>query len=203
MAVGAVRGLAQIARVLADEHSAIPAILRTPMRLALEKIRLMEARIEQLEGELAQIARRSPACEWLVSVPGIGLLTSTAMVAAVGDPKNFHSGRRYSSFFGLTPREFSSGNQRYLGRISKRGDRYLRMLLIHGARSVLHAAMVAKRAGRNLDRLRTWALAVQARTNHNKAACALANKMARIAWAVWVKQEKYRSAQAMTAMPST
>jgi transposase len=138
-----------------------------------------------------------------VSVPGIGLLTSTAMVAAVGDPRRFAAGRRYSSFLGLTPREFSSGNQRYLGRISKRGDRYIRMLLTHGARSVLRAATVARRAGRSLDPLRRWALAVQARTNHNKATCALANKLARIAWTVWVKQEKYRSAQATIEAPTT
>ena len=68
------------------------------------------------------------------------------------------------------------------------------MLLTHGARSVLRAATVAHRAGRPIDRLKSWALAVQARTNHNKAACALANKLARIAWAVWVKREKYQSA---------
>lgn len=202
VAVGAARGLAQIARLIADDQSAIPALLRTPMRLALEEIRLMEARIEQLERGLAQIARSSPACEVLVSVPGIGLLTSTAMVAAVGDPKLFHAGRRYSSFLGLTPREYSSGNTPYLGRISKRGDRYIRMLLTHGARSVLNAATVAQRAGRKLDRLRTWALQVQARTNHNKATCALANKLARIAWAVWVKQEKYRSSDAAAVATS-
>ncbi|MFZ1909230.1 MAG: IS110 family transposase [Burkholderiales bacterium] len=191
--VGAARGTAQIARLLADEHSGLPAMLRTPMRLALEEIRLMEARIEQLERELAAIARQSPACAALTSVPGIGLLTSTAMVAAVGDPRSFDSGRRYSSFLGLTPREYSSGGTRYLGRISKRGDRYIRMLLTHGARSVLRAATVARRTGRELDRLRTWALAVQERTNHNKATCALANKLARIAWAVWVKHEKYQA----------
>ena len=196
VSVGAVRGLAQMARLIADEHSAIPAMLRAPMRLALDEIRLMEARIEQLESELAQIARHSPACAALTSVPGIGLLTSTAMVAAVGDPRSFPSGRRYSSFLGLTPREYSSGSSRYLGRISKRGDRYIRMLLTHGARSVLRAASVAQRAGRKLDRLRTWALAVQDRTNHNKATCALANKLARIAWAVWVKHEKYRATAA-------
>ena len=194
--VGAVRGLAQMARFIADDHSGIPAILRTPMRLVLEEIRLMEARIEQLERELAAVARQSPACHALASVPGIGLLTSTAMVAAVGDPRSFASGRRYASFFGLTPREFSSGTSRYLGRISKRGNRYIRMLLTHGARSVLRAATVARRMGRSVDRLRTWALAVQERTNHNKATCALANKLARIAWAVWVKHEKYQSAAA-------
>jgi transposase len=191
--VGAVRGLAQMARFIADDHSGIPAILRTPMRLVLEEIRLMEARIDQLERELAAIARQSPACHVLTSVPGIGLLTSTAMIAAVGDPRSFASARRYSSFFGLTPREFSSGTSRYLGRISKRGNRYIRMLLTHGARSVLRAATVARRMGRSVDRLRAWALAVQDRTNHNKATCALANKLARIAWAVWVKHETYQA----------
>jgi transposase len=193
VSVGAARGLVQIARLLADEHSAIPAMLRTPMRLALEEIRLMEARIEALERELAQIARQSEACQALASVPGIGLLTSTAMVAAVGDPRSFGSARRYASFFGLTPREHSSGNTRHLGRISKRGNRYVRTLLTHGARSVLRAATVARRAGRNVDRLRSWALELQQRTNHNKATCALANKLARIAWAVWVKHERFRA----------
>jgi transposase len=154
----------------------------------------MEARIESLERELAQIARPSEASKVLASVPGIGLLTSTAMLAAVGDPRSFDSGRHYASFFGLTPREYSSGEHRYLGRISKRGNRYVRMLLTHGARSVLRAATVARRAGRKLDRLRSWALEVQARTNHNKATCALANKLARIAWAVWIKHERYQAA---------
>jgi transposase len=190
---GAATGIAQIARYLADEHSALPAMLRGSMRLMLEEIRLLEARIGQLECELAQMAKASPACQALLSVPGIGLLTSTAMVAAVGDPRSFDSARRYASFLGLTPREYSSGDNRHLGRISKRGDCYLRMLLTHGARSVLRAATVARRAGRPIDRLKTWALEVQARTNHNKAACALANKLARIAWAVWTKHEKYQS----------
>jgi len=195
---GAATGLACMARYLADEHSRLPELLRPSMRLMIEEIRLTEARIGQLEQALSQLAKHSPACHWLQSVPGIGLLTSTAMVAAVSDPKSFASGRCYSSFFGLTPREFSSGNSRYLGRISKRGDRYIRMLLTHGARSVLRAATVARRTGRPLDRLRTWALQVQQRTNHNKAACALANKLARIAWAVWVKQENYQA----TRVPS-
>ncbi|MBM3358680.1 MAG: IS110 family transposase [Betaproteobacteria bacterium] len=190
---GAVRGIAQIARFIADERSGLPALLRGPMRLMLEEIRLLEARIGSLEQELAALAKESPACGFLTSVPGIGLMTSTAMLAAVGDPKSFDSGRRYASFLGITPREFSSGEKRYLGRISKRGDRYIRMLLTHGARSLLHSATVARRAGRPVDRLKAWALAVQARTNHNKATCALANKLARIAWAVWTKNENYRA----------
>jgi transposase len=191
---GAATGIAQIARYLADECSGLPSMLRGSMRLMLEEIRLLEARIGQLECELSEMAKASPACQALISVPGIGLLTSTAMVAAVGDPRSFDSARRYASFLGLTPREYSSGDTRHLGRISKRGDRYIRMLLTHGARSVLRAATVARRAGRQVDRLKIWALEVQSRTNHNKATCALANKLARIAWAVWTKHEKYQSA---------
>jgi len=198
---GAATGIAQMARYLADEQSGLPLILRPSMRLMLEEIRLMEARMAQLETQLADIAKASPACQVLLTVPGIGLITSTAMVAAVGNPASFDSGRRYASFLGLTPREYSSGNSRYLGRISKKGDRYIRTLLTHGARSVLRAATVAKRAGRDIDRLKSWALEVQARTNHNKAACALANKLARIAWAVWVKHEAYR-AKALPAVQS-
>ena len=111
-------------------------------------------------------------------------MTSTALVAATaGDVTHFTDARHFASWFGLTPREHSSGNQRRLGAISKQGDRYLRMLLIHGARSVLRAAAAAHARGRPLDGLRAWAVTLQHRTNHNKAACALANKMARIAYA--------------------
>ena len=106
------------------------------------------------------------------------------MAATGGSVAHFRDARHFASWFGLTPREFSSGNSRVLGRISKKGDRYLRMLLTHGARAVLRAASVARQAQRHLDGLREWALAVQGRTNHNKAACALANKLARICFAV-------------------
>lgn len=183
--VGARTGLEQIARVLADPASAIPALIRGSMTLLLEEIRLLEARVQQLERALTEAARASPVCATLLTIPGVGLLTATAMVAAVGDVSHFRSARHFASWLGLTPREFSSGNSRYLGRISKRGDVYLRMLLTHGARSVLRAAAVATTAGRPPDRLRAWAVSVQARTNHNKAACALANKLARICFATW------------------
>ena len=181
---GARTGVEAISRVLADPNSPVPALIRGSMKLLIEEIRLLEARIGQLEREVSQLAKQSPACTTLLSIPGIGLLTATAMVAATGGTvAHFRSARHFSSWFGLTPREFSSGASRTLGRISKRGDRYLRMLLTHGARSDLRAAVVARQAGRTVDGLRTWATAVQARTNHNKAACALANKLARICYA--------------------
>ncbi len=85
----------------------------------------------------------------------------------------------------MTPKEHSSGNTRRLGRISKRGDVYVRTLLTHGARAVLARAQQMRKAGQSLNRLQTWALALASRAGHNKATCALANKLARIAWATW------------------
>ena len=174
-----------MARALAAPHVEIPGLIRASMALLIEEIRLLEQRIAQLERELGEGARDSPPCVTLLSVPGIGLLTATAMVAATGGTvSHFQDARHFASWFGLTPREFSSGNRQVLGRISKKGDCYLRMLLTHGARAVLRAASMARQAERQLDGLRTWALAVQGRTNPNKAACALANKLARICFAV-------------------
>jgi transposase len=181
---GARTGVEVMSRTLADPNSAIPILIRGSMKLLIEEIRLLEARIGQLEKELTALAKQSPACTTLLSIPGIGLLTATAMVAATsGDVTHFKDARHFASWFGLTPKEYSSGSSRKLGRISKRGDRYLRMLLTHGARSVLRMASLARQAGRRLDGLRSWALEVQGRTNHNKAACALANKLARICYA--------------------
>ena len=173
---GSRTGVEAIARVLADPDSAIPGLIRGAMKLLIEEIRLLEARVAQLEKELTDLAKHSPACKNLLTIPGIGLLTATAMVAATsGEVSHYKDARHFASWFGLTPKEYSSGSTRHLGRISKRGDRYLRMLLTHGARAVLRAATVAKRAGRQIEGLKDWALKVQGRTNHNKAACALAN----------------------------
>lgn len=189
---GSRNGIEQISRVLADPQSAVPMLIRGTMKLLIEEIRMLEARMAQLERELTELAKHSPACTTLLSIPGIGLLTATAMVAATsGQVQHFRDARHFASWFGLTPKEYSSGSTRYLGRISKRGDRYLRMLLTHGARAVLRAASVAHCAGKPLDRLRQWALAVQERSNHNKATCALANKLARICYATLRDGEPY------------
>jgi len=191
---GARTGVEAIARILADPASSIPDLIRGSMKLLVEEIRLLEQRVAQLEKELTALAQQSPACKELLSVPGIGLLTATAtaMVAATsGEVGHYRDARHFASWFGLTPKEYSSGSTRRLGRISKRGDRYLRMLLTHGARAVLRSAVVAKQAGRQVDGLKDWALRVQGRTNHNKAACALANKLARICYAVLRNHEPY------------
>jgi len=191
---GARTGVEAIARLLADPGSAIPELIRGSMKLLAEEIRLLEQRVAQLEQQLAVLAKQSPACKELLTVPGIGLLTATAMVAATGgEVSHYRDARHFASWFGLTPKEHSSGSTRHLGRISKRGDRYLRMLLTHGARAVLRAASVARLASKQVDGLKDWALQVQGRTNHNKAACALANKLARICYAVLKHHEPYGS----------
>lgn len=149
--VGARTGIEAISRVLADPATAVPDLIRGTAKLLLEEIRLLEGRLRNW----------SVACTTLLSIPGIGLLTATALVAATsGDVSHFKDARHFSSWFGLTPKEYSSGNSRYLGRISKKGDRYLRMLLTHGARSVLRASKVADTAGREVCGVRRWALDV-------------------------------------------
>ena len=120
--VGARTGIEAISRVLADPGTAVPDLIRGTAKLLIEEIRLLEARIAQLERELAALAKLSPACTTLLSIPGIGLLTATALVAATsGDVSHFKDARHFSSWFGLTPKEYSSGNSRYLGRNSKKG----------------------------------------------------------------------------------
>ena len=189
-------GIEAMSRALADPNSSVPLLIRESMKLLIEEIRLLELRIAQLEKELTALARQSPACTELLTIPGIGLLTATAMVAATGGSvSHFKDARHFASWFGLTPKESSSGNRRKLGRISKKGDRYLRMLLTHGARAVLRAAELAKRAGKPLDGLRIWATEIQARAHHNKAACALANKLARVCYAVLRDHTPYGNPQ--------
>lgn len=151
----------------------------------LRDVDQLESQIEQLERELSSLTRRDPVVQQLREIPGLGLLTSTAIRATVGDIQRFPCGRRFASWLGLTPRGCSSGERRRLGDISKRGDVYLRTLLVHGARSALVAAHRQQRTGRPLDRLRQWALECEDQRGHNVATVALANRLARIVWATW------------------
>jgi len=174
---GARRVLPGLSAALSHPSSPIPDALHETLLSAAKEIRELEGKIRLVQRQLEALARTLPAVARLRTVPGIGLLSSTALVAVVGDPSRFPSGRRFASYFGLVPRERSSGRSRHLGAITKRGDAYLRTLLIHGARSVLYAA---KRSQQN-DRLRRWALTLEQRRGHNRTAVALANKLARIA----------------------
>jgi len=190
--VGAHHVLAKTWDLLADPESGLPDALRPGLAAACTEIRDMEGRIRVVEDQLQALADQTPAVARLRSIPGVGLITATALVAFVGDIQRFPSGRHFASYLGLTPRERSSGLVRRLGAISKRGDVYLRMLLIHGARAVLWAAK--KRP--TPDRLRVWALHLEKLRGHNKAAIALANKLARIVWAVWKHEVDFREVAA-------
>jgi len=186
--IGSRQVVPAVRTALADADSGLPDVLRPTLAEACEEIHGLEAHISAVEHQIEAVARETPVVASLRSIPGIGLLTATALVAVVGEASRFPSGRHFASFVGLTPRESSTGLRRRLGAISKRGDSYLRMLLIHGARSVL---CHAKKTDTH-DRLRTWALDREQRRGHNKAAVALANKLARIVWAVWTKGSPYQ-----------
>ena len=183
------KALPQFRALIADADSGLPDSLRPLLFSACDEIDALSERIRLAERQLEAVSEETPAVALVRSAPGVGLLTGTALVGVIGSPQRFSSGRRFASFIGITPREYSSGARRHLGRISKRGDAYLRMLLIHGARSVLCHAKQAK----THDHLRAWALGLERRSGHNKATVALANKLARIVWAVWKSGRPYDS----------
>ena len=199
--VGLKRGLIVLRRQLAEEDCDVPAFLRATIQQMLEELQALDQRLLDLEAQLAEIAKHSAVCQRLRTIPGIGLIGSTAFAGSVGDIRTFRSPRRFASWLGLTPREHSSGDIRRLGSISKRGDGYLRMLLVHGARAVLYSGDASKRAGRPLDALRAWGMRVRDRSGHNKAAVAIANKLARIVWATWQHQKdfEFRPPRALAA----
>jgi transposase len=157
----------------------------------------LEERIGDVGKQLRALSRTVPLVERLEEIPGIGLLNGTAFPSMVGDFSRFRSGRRFASSLGLTPKESSSGKRRWLGSISKAGDTYLRTLLVGGARSMLLAAHRTKRP----DRLQAWALEVERRRGRNRAAIAIANKLARIIWAVASRGGPYRSRPLETKNP--
>lgn len=187
--VGARHVVPKVLELVEDADSSVPDAVRDSLHGICLEIREFEKRMRQVERQLEALSEQMPTVGRLRTVPGVGLLTSTALVAFVGDIQRFRSSRKFANYLGLTPREHSSGNVRRLGRISKQGDVYLRMLLTHGARCVLWRATQTSPP----DRLRAWAVKVQSRRGHNKAATAVANKLARICWAVWKHGTEFQS----------
>lgn len=175
-----------------------PSSLRVVFSELLAEINDLEDKMKLAERQIAALTRNNEDVALVSQIPGIGPLTSTALVACAGSPHHFKSARHFSSWLGITPLECSSGDRRWLGRITKRGDKYLRMLIIHGARSVLARAKTANRSGKPLNRLQRWALRVERRVGHNKATVALANKMARMCWAVWKHRTPFDPGPALT-----
>jgi transposase len=174
--------------VLEDEQNELTPRARSLFRELYDELLDLEGKIAYVERKINQIFKASEPCQRLAKIQGVGPLTSTALVAAVGDARVFKNGRHMAAWLGLVPRQQSTGGKARLLGISKRGDRYLRTLLIHGARSALRVM------GRKSDRRSRWAIDVERRRGANIATVALANKTARIAWAMLAHGEDYRAA---------
>ncbi len=158
-------------------------ILLAQLKLELDQ---MAVRIDEADAVLNQTARENAACQRLIAIPGIGPVTSTALIAAIGNGAAFHKGREFAAWMGIVPREHSTGGKQKLLGISKRGNTYLRTLFIHGARAVLQQRV------KQTSGLRAWLAQLSVRSHPNVTVVALANKLARIAWAVLAKNEVYR-----------
>lgn len=148
--------------------------------------RQLEAQIAEAERAIAAHFRATPACARVAHVEGIGPISASALVATVGGAQQFRSARQMAAWIGVTPKEHSSGDTRRLGGVSKRGDAYLRTLLIHGARAAVRTAL------RKDDARSRWIQALVKRRGHNKAVVAVANKNVRIVWALLTRGEGYR-----------
>jgi transposase len=178
---GRAAGLAEIRARMAELEDSLPGTMLNGLQDQLMRIDGIEQDIDQLEKQISVWHKQEAACQAIAAIPGIGRLTATALIATIGDAKTFRSGREFASFLGLVPRQSGTGGKVWLGGISKRGDPYLRTLLIHGARSVMYHTKAPT----------TWQKAIQERRPANVAAIALANKMARTAWAILAHGRTY------------
>lgn len=172
--------------ILGDPQGELTSFCQMLLQMSLERFRSMETEILRLDEWITAVMKQSALCQKIAAIPGIGPMTATAMVAAVGDAKAFKNGRHLAAWIGLVPQQQSSGGKSRLLGISKRGDAYLRTLLIHEARSVL--IRVASRK----DARSVWLQELIARRGYNYATVALANKNARIIQSVLSGEEGYR-----------
>jgi len=164
----------------------VPALAREALRSLIAELHALEQRIDAIEAVIVREHKANEVSRRLATIPGIGPITASAMAAAIADPTAFKSGRELAAWIGLTPRQHSSGGKQKLGRVSKQGDRYLRRLLTVGATSVM------RRLPGKTDGHSAWISALLGRRPFRLVSLAVANKMARIAWAVMVRQEEYR-----------
>ena len=171
--------------ILHDEANEIPALARRLLRDVYSRLLMLNEQLLSYDRELEQLARQCPHASRLMQMPGIGPITATALVASVTDPSLFKNGRQFAAWLGLVPRQFTTGGVVRLGRITKHGDKYLRMLLIHGTRAVL-AQLKDKQ-----DALSQWSRALIDRRGYKRTCVALAAKHARIIWAVLMHKTEY------------
>jgi transposase len=157
-----------------EEFDELPAVARHALRYLVEQLREVKTKLFRIGRDLMAVVKRSEACQRLMTIPGVGVVTATALVSSMREPADFKSGRHFAAWLGLVPSQHSTGGKEKLGGISKRGDGYLRTLLIHGSRSVM----------RWRSRSWNWLEKLLDRRPANVAAVAIANKTARVIWAL-------------------
>lgn len=186
----AAKGVSQLKRalpqILEDAENALSPLIRQLLAQRYADLRALEARIAECDRMITRAAHEYEPCSALLEVPGIGVMGATALVAQVSDARHMKNGRELAARQGLVPKHFGTGGTERIGHISKRGDGYIRMLFIHGARAMLRTAH------RKTDRLSRWAVEVSKRRGPNVAAVAVANKMARIAWVILARGQRYQ-----------
>jgi transposase len=191
------QGIAHIAKrlpeILEDAENDLPGTFRHLLDRLGDHLKELDRQVGELEVQIQSWHREHKASQQLAQIPGIGPITASALVASIGDAKSFENGRQFAAWLGLVPRQHSSGGKQVLLGISKRGDTYLRTLLIHGARAVIR---VAERKAGNKD---SWLAKLMGRRNKNVAAVALANKNARTVWALLAHGRDYEANYGMAA----
>lgn len=165
----------------------LSARLKAQLRQIADEYTALNHRIKSLTEALAELARHNPLCQLLLTIPGIGVINATALVSAIGNGSQFANGRELAVWLGLTPRQSSSGERFHSGGITKRGNRYLRKQLVHGARALMISCK------RKTDRLSNWINQLVARRGANKACVALAARLARLSWVLLHRETPYRA----------
>ena len=183
---------------LDEEKTNLPHTVRQLVRDELVALDTLEQRIEAYVTQIAAQARENVAAQRLQSIAGVGTLTAAAMVATVAQPQEFRNGRQFAAWLGIVPRQHSTGGKTRLGRITRRGNAYLRTMLILGAKSALQAAL--RKPAQQRHRLQRWIVDVFARIGYHKTLVAIANNHARIIWALLVKGEEFDVQRLETTM---
>ena len=179
----------EMPRLLEEAENGLPLLARRVLSDVYERIKQLNHQVNEYDREIERLMQENEAAERIQRIPGIGPITATALVASVNDGKQFKNGRQLAAWLGLVPRQNSTGGKIKLGRITKQGDRYLRTLLIHGARSAMLAAKNKQ------DRVSVWIKELAERRGSKKAAVALAAKLARIIWSMLTTGSQYEQAQ--------
>jgi transposase len=186
--LGMARLLKDVKGMIADDSNELPPLMRQLAQRLLSHLLELDEQVQEIDNQIRELSRQSSVCRRLEQIPGIGPITATALAAMVGEQiREFKNGRQLAAYLGLVPKQHSSGGKERLQGISKRGDGYLRRLLAHGARAVLHHTMS------KVERSGSWLAQVASRRNANVACVAQANKTARIVWALMFHEREFRA----------